>query len=147
MKLTRILLAGSSLICSLVSAAHNHNTINVIVSALPPPARVIVTPPRGHTRCYVTPPQWINRVWIPAHQECIYAGMSAAKTWISGYWGCLKVGPHGACGRWQWAPAHWMAEQPANLHGHSQPMTQTYGRGSREEHEHEHNQGHEIIVR
>jgi hypothetical protein len=137
MKLTRILFVGWGLFSSIVATTYSHTAMDIIVSAAPPQARVIIAPPRGHSRCYVTPPRWVEHVWIPAHQECIYA-RGPATTWVSGYWGCLTVGPRGTCARWQWTPAHWMAQQPSNFHGH--PQTNDLG------HEHEHEHEHEVTV-
>lgn len=145
--LTCLLLASAS-----VHARHHHTNIDIAISMAPPPlpAQVIIEPPRGYSHCYVTQPKWINGVWIPAHQECIYPANTRSGVWVSGYWGCVTPSHHGRCGRWKWHANRWVRNGThQDVHVHEQPYQQHTEHYHRPEntrvdiHEHEHEHGHE----
>lgn len=91
-----------------IQARTNLNLDLSISSAPPPPPAnyVVAGPPEGYDTCYMTQGMWVNNVWVPQHQECTYSGASES-LWVSGYWGCVAVGPGGSCGRWQWYSHRW----------------------------------------
>ncbi|MES2218319.1 MAG: hypothetical protein V4501_07900 [Pseudomonadota bacterium] len=111
-----------ALLASSMAAAHINVDLNIGLSAPPPlpPAHVVVVgPPSGYRTCYMTQGMWFNDVWVPAHQQCEYAGSAGPSVWVSGYWGCLDVGPSGRCGQWRWYNRHMIRGDVAYIHsGH-----------------------------
>jgi hypothetical protein len=46
--------------------------------------------------------------------------------WVSGYWGCINVGPGGRCGQWRWYNRHVVRGgiaygRPHPMHGYPGP--------------------------
>jgi hypothetical protein len=107
------MLLGSSL-----ANAHVNFDVNIGLYAPPPPPAhvVMVGPPQGYRTCYMTQGMWFNDVWVPAHQQCEYDGPSGPQVWVSGYWGCLDVGPGGRCGQWRWYNRHLIRGGVAYIH-------------------------------
>ena len=64
----------------------------------------------------MTQGMWFNDVWVPPHQQCEYVGPSGPQVWVSGYWGCLDVGPGGRCGQWRWYNRHMVRHGVAYIH-------------------------------
>lgn len=129
---TRSCVAVSIMLISLTAEAKHHTGIDISISVSPPPAQVVVSPPRGYTHCYVTRGMWIDNMWIPPHQECTYTEASRSRVWVSGYWGCVVPGQHGRCARWKWLSNHWMrGVPPQEIHHHE------HGHGYTNVHEHE----------
>jgi len=107
---------------SLSAEASNQVGVNIAISVEPPPppAHIVMSAPKGYTRCYMTQGLWSNGIWIPAHQECVYAKSGSSSLWVSGYWGCLSASPNGHCARWKWNSNQWRGAPGNELHGHPQ---------------------------
>ena len=131
--LTRCFMLSTLILTSITAEARHHSDIDIAISVAPPPAQVIVSPPRGYTHCYVTRGMWVNQVWIPPHQECTNPRASGSTVWVSGYWGCVKPGHHGRCGKWKWLSHRWMRNAPsAEMHEHGRRVN------PRDGHPHDH---------
>ena len=107
-----ILIMGFILmVFSLAAEARTNVGLDISINATPPPPptnTVVMMPPQGYSNCYMTQGMWLGNVWVPPHQECAYPGPSGASVWVSGYWGCMAVGPGGNCGRWKWYTHRWV---------------------------------------
>ena len=99
-----LMLCGLAFTSLLATSAYAHIDINIGISAPPPiPVGVaVVAPPSGYSRCYMTQGMWYGDVWVQPHQQCEYMGPSGPTVWVSGYYGCVSVGPGGRCGNWRW---------------------------------------------
>lgn len=141
--LKRYLLVCSFILASVTAEANLPVNINLSISAAPPPApaQVVVTPPHGYTNCYITQSMWVNNIWIPAHQECVYPEAGGSSVWVSGYWGCLTPGRHGRCARWKWHGNHWMRGAHGHVHGHHDHSVHEHP-AIQEHHGREHEHGH-----
>jgi hypothetical protein len=106
------------LLASSMAAAHVNIDLNIGLSAPPPPPAhvVVVGPPAGYRTCYMTQGMWYDDVWVPAHQQCEYVGPDGPAVWVSGYWGCIDVGPGGRCGQWRWYNRHMIRGDMAYAH-------------------------------
>lgn len=133
--LYRCFIFSSVMLLSLSAEARHHSGIDITISALPPPAQVIVTPPHDYSHCYVTRGMWIDGMWIPAHQECVYPQTSRTAVWVSGYWGCVVPGRHGRCGKWKWHSNHWVRNaSPQDVHIHDHGYTNRHSQTQTHEH-------------
>lgn len=150
--LTRCFILSTLILTSITAEARHHSDIDITISVAPPPAQVIVSPPRGYTQCYVTRGMWVNQVWIPPHQECTNPQASGSAIWVSGHWGCVKPGRHGHCGKWKWLSHRWMRNAPsAEMHEHGRRINPREGRPHDHDHAHERNDvqvpAHELETR
>ena len=79
----------------------------VIVTAVPAPKEVIVTP-EGYVNCFTVKAGWYQDVWIAEHRVCQYANTPSGVAWIEGYWACTKYDSiQGQCTNWEWKGARW----------------------------------------
>ena len=143
---TRCYVLLSIMLMSLTAEAKHHTGIGISISVAPPPAQVVVSPPRGYNHCYVTRGMWVDNMWIPAHQECSSPEASRSPVWVAGYWGCVIPGLHGRCGRWKWLSNHWMRGAPPqeiHEHEHRHANGHDHGRADLQVHSHEQEVRHE----
>lgn len=144
--LNRSFILGTILLMSLSAEARHHSGLDISISVAPPPARVVIVPPRGYSHCYLTRAMWVDGIWIPPHQECVYSENTRSSVWVSGYWGCVVPGRHGRCGRWKWLSHHWMrgvTAQEIHEHSYRSDNVHNHGRSEVQVHTHEPNTVHE----
>ncbi|HVE44964.1 MAG TPA: hypothetical protein VNC84_07555 [Gammaproteobacteria bacterium] len=118
-----ILLAGAMLIMMSNAQADDQITTTTttspsgtvvkreIVTRTPSPKEVI-TAPTGYVSCFTVKGKWIDDVWAPEHDVCVYSNTSSTSNggvvWVQGYWACVKYDINqGECINWDWKPAHW----------------------------------------
>lgn len=104
------------LLYAVIGTARTNINFDVSIGAAaplpPPPTYMVMAPPQGYSNCYMTQGMWLNNVWVPSHQECTYAAPAGPSLWVSGYWGCVAVGPDGSCGHWNWYAPRWNRGHP-----------------------------------
>lgn len=79
----------------------------VIVTAVPAPKEVIVTP-TGYADCFTIKAGWYQNIWVAEHRVCQYPNSPSGVAWIEGYWMCTKYSTaEGQCTAWDWRASRW----------------------------------------
>ena len=127
--LKKLSLGFISILCiallSQSASAGNHMDVSVSVAMSPPapPTRGLMLPPQGYLVCHSAPGGWMGNIWVAPHRECEYPAPKGRALWVSGYWGCVAVGPDGDCGRWKWFGHRWARGRAVAYHGeHVRPV-------------------------
>jgi len=82
---------------------------NVIVTPVPAPKEVVVTP-QGYVNCFTVDAGWNGDLWVPAHRVCQYNNTDPSVqgvAWVEGYWACNTY-TNQQCTNWVWKPGRWV---------------------------------------
>lgn len=120
----RIFCITSFLIIACANA--NANSHVSVIFSVAPPVMETYAPPTSYVECYEVPAAFYNGIWINTHRVCHYDDAPGHDVWISGYWGCTRYCPTGACLHWAWYPSHWMRDGYIEYGVHYHPHPHCY---------------------
>jgi len=101
MKLSRLLLALSSIFISFSLFAQDTTQTNITI-----------TTPAPVATCTNVASHWEGKIWVEAHNVCKYENRPEGVAWINDYWSCTEASADGKCTTWALVPGHWVTTLP-----------------------------------